>query len=232
MNRCSGSLLMVMLLVVACDGSDEAARPAPTKTSFTTTSVAPASPTATIGRSAGLDPSCRVPPRAQPSGSMEIRVFFHCGGGGSIDPLVPVVRYVLPTTAVLQAAVEAWARGSTEEEMAAGMYGGIPSEASAAAIRVSLRDGVAGFSVDYDLNSVGNFTTSNVTARFYGGLWANAFQFPAVDAVVVEGQCPGEVSCSETVSGPRTEPVTRSEWPSVSRKACPPSLPAGSLCVR
>lgn len=222
-----GAFGLAVLLFAACDEGDEVARPTPT-TSPATTSSTPSAGTASAEPAA----SCRVPAPEATRDTTEIRVFFYCGGGGySTDPLVPVVRRVPKTEAVLQATIEAWVRGPTAEETAAGFSPGVPTEASWAAVHVTLRGGVALVAIDHDLNSVNNFTTSNMTGVFYRALDANAYQFSGVEAVVITGQCPGEVECVEGPDGPRTDPAARSNWER-SIVPCPAPRPTGSLCPR
>jgi hypothetical protein len=115
------------------------------------------------------------------------------------EPLVPLVRQVPQTTSVLKSAVESLAQGPTKAEEAVGFKSAWPDEARDAPIHASLRDGNAR-KIDYDLNSIGNFTTSTWTSQFYEEALATAFQFDIVQSVQVvdrsEGGCPGEYDCS------------------------------------
>ena len=223
------ALGLIAAIFGACEGRPENGDGAFSSSSRTAaTSTTTAAPTATSPT--GARPTCNVPiPAAQPE-TTEIRVYFYCGGNGvSDDPLIPVVRRVPQTAAVLQAVIEAWLRGPTPEESTAGFSNGVLEEASQSRATVTLRDGVALVAIDHELNSIGNFTTSNITGAFYRLLHANAFQFEGVEAVAVTGQCPGEVECEETPDGPRTYPARRSDWEG-REVPCPSPSPAGSLC--
>jgi sporulation and spore germination protein len=221
MRRSFWSALMALCLVgVGCDG-DESAGPQPEAlpTTQTTEAVVPRTGPAT-------GPRCAVPkPQPAKPDSTEIRVYFYCDGGDAVlTPIVPVTRQVPKTQAVLQAVIEALVRGPTAEEKAAGLVSGVPEEASRAPVRVTVENGVATIAIDYDLASVANFTTTNVTAWFLRALDTNTFQFDTVRSIDLTPICPSltELKC---------EPLSRSVWEKNSAKPCPPPQPPGSLCV-
>ncbi len=173
--------------------------------------------------------TCQASRPEATASTMEIRVFFLCGVSG-VDPMVPVIRRVPRTAAVLQATVEAWVRGPTPEESAAGLTSPVPTEAAQAAVQVTIRDGLALVEIAKDLRSINNLlATSNASGAFYRALSANAFQFPSVQAVALAGQCPGEVECLETPDGPQVVPTTRVDWERA-EVPCPPPFPTGSSC--
>jgi hypothetical protein len=117
--------------------------------------------------------------------------------------------------------------GPTEQERAAGFTGAMPEELRNR-IQVRLHDGLARIEIDYDTNTIGNFTTSNVTAFFYEAILPNMFQFETVTAVEVidlsDQGCPGEVSC---------EPISRAQWRGGTwLPQCPDDVPPDALCQR
>jgi hypothetical protein len=211
-------------MAVGCDGGGEES----SGRTSSSTAAPPSTQTTAAGPPAtgpAREATCNVPDSGSPPPeSTEIRVYLYCDGGDAVlTPLVPVTRHVPKTQAVLQAVIEALVRGPTAEEKAAGLISGVPEEASQAPVEVTLKNGVATIGIDYDLASVNNFTTTNVTAWFLRALDTNTFQFDTVTAIDLTPICPSltELTC---------ERISRSEWEEDPPKPCPPPHPEGSLC--
>jgi spore germination protein GerM len=221
--------MALSLVAVGCDG-DESAAPQRERSTSSTTMAAPTTrTTGAVVPSAGpaTEPRCAVPePEPANPDSTEIRVYFYCDGGDAqLTPLVPVTRQVPKTQAVLQAVIEALVRGPTAEEKAGGLISGVPEEASRAPVRVTVKNGVATIAIDYDLASVKNFTTTNVTAFFLRALDTNTFQFDTVRSIDLTPICPSLRKTGLTCD----EPLSRSDWEKY-EKPCPPPQPPGALC--
>ncbi len=126
---------------------------------------------------------------------MDVTVFFICEAAAGADPdddatFVPVTRRGPRSAGVLQAAMETYLGGATDEEEAFGV--GSFTYHAAIEVDVMLESGTAVVDIDGQLvNDANGASTSAGSLLFRGALNRTVFQFSTVDAVEyrIDGSC-------------------------------------------
>jgi spore germination protein GerM len=194
-----GFLLVVPLLLLACDGGEEEARPEPTSSSVAPTTVTTASEAST----------CRPEESPEPTsedGSI-VLVYFICEERHS-----GLSRRVPPGEgAPLRTALEELVKGPNERERKAGFRSPFDGfESDRLLVGVVLKDGhaVIDFSRALADQNIGGGTA--FAGSLFGSLDPTVFQFPSVKRVTYRLDGDARALCLEFQMV--CEPLTREEW--------------------
>ena len=196
--RC-GLALVCALLLLGCDGDEEAhPRPATTTGTATTTTT-------------GVSADCRVPeasdPAAEEAGT--VFVYFFCPSGLGERPIA-LLRRVPPGKGPLQSALEALVKGPDERERQAGFQSPFDGFEGQILMGVELTNGhaVVDFSRQFFEQTVGGGTA--YTAFFFRTLDHTVLQFPTVKKVTYRIEGDARALCLEFQIV--CESLTREEW--------------------
>lgn len=156
---------------------------------------------------------CEPGPEPTPDeGTQVVSVFFACGGGDGTTPDVSHGRYRIAPAEVdaISATIQALLAGPTEEERGNG-YSSFFGPETAGGLNGVTFDG-SHLVIDFNQAAVANNATTSTGMLFYHAeLYANAFQFEAVEAVELhlDGDCE---AWSMTFQSDGCRPMTRTQW--------------------